>query len=183
MFCYKKHFPLWQWTASAQGSANHSNVQVSCYPSSLIISFVIHFCVTSPVLPTSILIFIVQQVCWLREDSYGVIGPILHSVWPLSHSWVFGYISERLDTKQPRGHCPPFCPPLLKWRCLFSTWTTPSWAREAQPHWQMQLPCPRPGWICWLFPVALGGEGGMLPVCMPKLFGSLGAAAHPNSLN
>lgn len=183
MFCYKcVHFPLWQWTASAQGSANHSNVQVSCYPSSLI-SFVILSCVTLHLLPTSTLIFVVQQVCFPKEDSYGVIGPILHSIWSLSHSWIFGNITEWLYTKQPRGHCPSFYLPLLNWRCLFSTWTTPSWAREAQPHWQMQLLCPHPGRICWLFPVTSGGEGGMLHVCMPEFFGSLGATTHPNSLN
>lgn len=182
MFCYKKHFPLWQWTASAQGSANHSSVQVSCYPSILIISFVILSCVTLPLLPTSILIFIVQQVCWPRWTLM-VIGPILHSIWSLSHSWVFGHITEWLVTKQPRGHCPSFCLPLLNRRSLFSIRTTPSWAREAQPHWQIQVRWPHPGWICWLFPVASGGEGGMLPVCTPKLFGSLGATTHPNSLN
>ena len=181
MLSYKRHFPLWQWTASAQGSANHSNVQVSCYLSSLVISSVIVSCVTLP-LP-SILIFIVQQVCWSREDSYGVIRPVLHSIWSLSHSWIFGNIIEWLDTKQPGGHRPSFCLPLLNWRSLFSTWTTPSWPREAQSHWWMQLPYPHPGWICWLLPVASGGEGVMLPVCVPRLLWSLGATTHLNSLN
>lgn len=144
---------------------------------------VILSCVTLPLFPTSILTFIVQQVCWPREDAYGVIGPILHSICSLSHSRTFSNIAEWLDIKQPWGHCPSLCLPLLNWRYLFSTWTTPSWAREAQPHWRMQLPCPHPGWICWLFLVASREEGGRLPVCMPRLFGSLGATTHPNSLN
>lgn len=89
-FVTKQHFPPWQWTAS---TANHSNVQDSCYSSGLITPFAILPCyLILPLLLTYILIFTVQQLCWPREDSYGVIGPILYSIWSLSHSWIFGNI-------------------------------------------------------------------------------------------
>lgn len=101
LFCYKRHFSLWQQRASAQGSANHSKSKP--HIALRVLSYLLS-CATLPLLPNSILIFIAQQVCWPKEDFYGShprTGPILHSTLSLSQS---EYPSISQSDCTPRSH-------------------------------------------------------------------------------